>query len=167
MEDQNRETEFPTLFGPDDTAIDEKGRLAISKTKRDWLGPNFTLVQCDLGILAIYPRPVWEQLYRRILRLKLNNRGRMIYESQILGSAHENMNCDKEGRVVIPQSLRTKLNLTGRLQLRAVGSYIQVWTEKDYDAWMENDEAFNANWQQRVQKALALIEEEERERGLV
>ena len=47
------------LIGTDEDTIDDKGRLLVSKKKRERLGEDFVMALGATGCVVVYPELVW------------------------------------------------------------------------------------------------------------
>ena len=61
-----KENRRPRLIGSEEVSIDEKGRVLLSKKKRDRLGENFAIVLSPLGCLIVYPEVRFDEIYDQI-----------------------------------------------------------------------------------------------------
>src|SRR5438105_15341198 len=94
------------LIGTDEAIIDVKGRLLLSKKKRDRLGDSFVIAVGHPGCLAAYPEPVWNQMLADIMQYESISDGRQQFTRLVLGLAEDELGCDAQGRVGILQKLR-------------------------------------------------------------
>lgn len=127
---------FKPLIGTDEATIDEKGRILFSKKKRERLGDDFVVVLGDVGCLEAYPAAVWADRLQNIFRYESINQGRQQYTRLVLGLAEDELKFDAQGRVVIPQKLRTLAQLKDRVLLVGCGDRVEIW---DRDQWEEYD----------------------------
>src|SRR5580693_266454 len=105
-------TDLKPLIGTDEATIDSKGRILLGKKKRDRLGDTFAVAIGELGCICAYPEARWQERLNEINRYDPINQGRQQYARLFFGYADDEMTCDVQGRVVIPQKLRElgKLN---------------------------------------------------------
>src|ERR1051325_8923969 len=101
--------------------MDDKGRILVSKKKRERLGDGFTLVLGKLGCLIAYPQSIWNQLLEETLSFGLTNDGRRDYSRLIFGSAEDDLKFDGPGRMVIPQKLRDAAKLKDKVLVIGCG----------------------------------------------
>ena len=64
------------LIGREEATIDDKGRILVSKKKRDRLGENFVIALGTCGCLVAYPEASWQKFVDGILSYDPINMGR-------------------------------------------------------------------------------------------
>ncbi len=125
--------------------LDAKGRLALPTRYRTDLmerceGCVVVTVHND-HCLAMYPRPDWDEIERKLVRLPNQNRRTRMLQRMFLGHASE-LEMDKNGRVLLPPRLRDFVNLGKRVELVGLGNKFEIWNE---EAWEKNCEAWLAS----------------------
>ena len=126
--------------------LDAKGRLAFPTRYRDDLtercGGRVVLTVAKDRCLAVYPRPDWDELERKLVRLPNQDPRAINLQRMIMGHATE-LEIDKTGRILIPPRLRQFANLDKRVVLNALGNKFEIWNEeawdKKLDAWVAGD----------------------------
>lgn len=122
--------------GADAVAIDEKGRFAVPARYRAWLhdhcaGALVVTLHHQDACLLIYPKSRWEQFEQQLLaRGGLNPDVRRL-QRHFVGNARD-LELDKQGRVLLPQGLKSLVQLESRAALVGMGHSFELWTE---DAW--------------------------------
>lgn len=86
-------------------AVDQKGRVALPVKFREALGPRFMVARGLDKCLAVYPSEEWELVLRNIKSLPQNQKDARAFARYFLSGATE-VDPDKQGRVLLPQSLR-------------------------------------------------------------
>ena len=113
--------------------LDQKGRLLMPSRYKDVLvescAGELTLTRHPDGCLVLYPRPCWESKRAQIVALPNSARGLV---RLILGSAVDVV-CDKVGRVLIPQELRTMAGLDREVAMVGMGEHFEIW---DRSTWL-------------------------------
>lgn len=125
---------FKPLIGTDHAVIDEKGRVLVSKEKRDRLGENFVMILGKNGGVIMYPEPVWMKLFEEIFAVETMNPAREEYTRLVLGNAFDGVGFDQQGRMVVPKRLREEARLTDEVLLIGCGDRIELW---DRDEWVK------------------------------
>ncbi len=123
--------------------LDAKGRLALPVRYRSDL-----LSRCDGQVvvtvhndhcLMMYPRPDWDEIERKLVRLPNQNRRTRTLQRMFLGHASE-LEMDKNGRVLLPPRLREFANLGKRVVLVGLVNKFEIWNEeaweKDCAEWL-------------------------------
>ncbi|MBX3110440.1 MAG: hypothetical protein KF857_00400 [Fimbriimonadaceae bacterium] len=138
------------LIGEEESAVDEKGRVAISKKQRDRLGPNFVMTTSEYGCLAAYPEESWQAKVQELSEVPVGDPYRVDYAMLFLGPAEDMMNCDKQGRVVIPKHLRTMANIKSRVVVIGVGDRYLIWDKEEYETYKSDREGYNRETRDQV-----------------
>ena len=123
------------LLGEFNHSIDEKGRLIIPAKLRDDLGDSFVICNGLEGCLFVYSQEEWNKFFKRYF----------------FGSASEG-SFDKQGRVLVPPSLRKAAHLEKDVVLVGVQDRVEIWdkalweersqvSEEDLDAIAERMES--------------------------
>ena len=135
--------------GESSIVIDDKGRLAIPKGYRDpmierWGKPvRLTLtigLTPDIGQhrwLVAYPAPEWAAY-----EAKLNEVSPFDWEARkvagmLIGHAND-VELDRQGRLVIPPSLRSFAKLGPRAKIVGQGREFELWDEENRDKWRDD-----------------------------
>lgn len=118
--------------------IDAKGRLIIPAKYREQLGEEFMLAKGLDGCLFIYPMEQWRELEGKLRALPLTQKEARSFARFFFSGANEG-EMDKQGRLIIPQSLREYAQLTKECVVVGVDSRLEVW---DLEKWrVYNDES--------------------------
>lgn len=143
MEAKNAQT-FKPLMGTEEATIDDKGRLLLGKRKRDRLGENFVMAVGPMGCLVAYPVEIWDRIWGELNRYEYINQGRERLTRLMLGEAQDELNCDMQGRVVIPIRLRERANLQkeAKALLIGCGERLEIWNRQDYEESRKYPEVF-------------------------
>lgn len=117
-------------------SMDPKGRVMVPSAFRDVLREHhdqklmITVAPVD-QCLHIYPLDEWEKMLEKVSALPKSNRSVKLFLRTVVGSAVET-ELDKQGRVLVPSSLRTDGDLKGELVIVGVLDKIEIW---DKDLW--------------------------------
>ncbi len=94
-------------------SIDVKGRLIIPSKFREALGDAFVLTKGLDGCLSIYPMEEWKLLEQKLAALPLTNKNARKF-ARFFVSGATICEVDRQGRILIPQSLREFAGLENR-----------------------------------------------------
>ena len=115
--------------------LDVKGRMAFPTRYRTDLVERcegrVVLTVHDDRCLLLYPRPEWDEIERKLVRLPNQDKRTRTLQRMLLGHATE-LEMDKNGRILIPPRLREFANLEKRVVLAGLGNKFEVWNE---EAW--------------------------------
>ncbi|MBK6515022.1 MAG: division/cell wall cluster transcriptional repressor MraZ [Polyangiaceae bacterium] len=119
-------------------AIDDKGRTSLPVRFRDVLGPasDFRLVVTPaLGdpCLDVYPMKAWEELEAKLATLNAFD-PQVIEFRRFYVSAAVECELDKQGRILVPTSLREHASLQKTVMWLGHGQKAELWSKEQ---WVE------------------------------
>ena len=133
-------------FGNPTSRLDERGRLKMPAefkafTERKYgKGFNaFYITSMDGESGEIYPLPVWLERQNKIFSLPQSNQARRILQARY-NLYGDKADMDPQGRMQIPEELRTKAELVGEVKVSGEGSFIRVTSLKKLRERAETDE---------------------------
>lgn len=106
--------------------IDAKGRMILPAKFREELGSQFVLAPGLDTCLCIYPKERWDALIARLQKLPFTNRNVRKVMRHLIGRGTE-MECDRQGRILIPAHLRQAAGLKKEARIIGTGSIIEIW----------------------------------------
>ena len=112
--------------------IDEKGRLIIPAKFREELGNEFLVTRGLDGCLFGYNNSEWEVFEGKLRALPLTNKDARAFQRYMLAGA-ASVEIDKQGRILLPQSLRTFAGLEKDVVLIGVAGRIEIWNKDIYE----------------------------------
>ena len=122
------------FMGEYNHTIDAKGRLIIPARFRELLGEEFILTKGLDGCLSIYPMDAWEAFETKLRALPLTNKNARTFTRFFVAGA-TNCELDKQGRILVPQTLREFAGLEKDVILAGNLSRVEVWSK---EKWSEN-----------------------------
>jgi MraZ protein len=128
-------TEYKPLVGTEEATIDSRGRVLLSKKKRERLGESFAMALGEVGCVCIYPEYRWQQMMDEINKYPPSNLGRIKYTRLVLPGSDDDLNCDPQGRVVIPKKLQELGKLSTEVLLVGCGDRIEIWDPAEYEKY--------------------------------
>lgn len=130
------------LTGEHNHSVDPKGRIIIPSKFREELSEGFTITKGLDNCLFLYPNNEWNQFRDNLLTLKdTTNKDARLFKRFFLGSA-ESGSLDKQGRVLLSQTLRNFAGLEKDIVLVGMLERIEIW---DKARWDENNAAVEEN----------------------
>jgi len=116
-------------------SLDAKGRLIIPSRFRDVIradGADAVMVtRMDKSLFA-YALTEWSKIENRILALAEKSDHMRRFRRVFVGGAFE-CNCDKQGRVLIPPTLRNYAELDKEIVLVGVLDHFEIWSRENWD----------------------------------
>ena len=117
--------------------IDAKGRVILPADFRSELGESFVITKGLDSCLFVYGQAEWDALSEKLRRLPMGMPaaralGRLVF------SGARTLECDKQGRFLVPGTLRSYAGLKKDVVLIVVSNRVERW---DKAAWEKyNDE---------------------------
>ncbi len=109
--------------------LDAKGRIVIPSKYRDDLGSTVFAFKAMDGCIRIYHR---DEFARVLEKLRTGDVNQIMLRRKISGSA-EQLTIDSQGRVLLPELLRTKAGITDRVRMVGMIDWIELWNEDGYE----------------------------------
>lgn len=122
--------------------IDMKGRIIVPAKLRESLGDQFIVTRGLEHCLFVYPLDEWKVLERKLKNLPLTKKDARAFTRFFFSGATE-CALDKQGRVNIPQPLRTYAKLEKECTIIGVSSRIEVWAKDIWEQYFtESEQSF-------------------------
>lgn len=127
--------------------LDAKGRLIIPTRFRDSLRQSsvddaLMMSKMD-GALVCYNFEEWRKIEARILNMAVRSDNMRRFRRIFIGGAFE-CPIDKQGRVLIPPSLRDYAGLNKEVVLVGVLAHFEIWSKEN---WLEEHEKMQREMQ--------------------
>ena len=122
------------FYGTFEHSIDERGRLAIPARYRSAFVGGGVLREGPEGCLEVYTQDTFDEEVQRRLGSENGNRhlnGRRVRRSFLHGAYAAEL--DKQGRVLVPQPLRSAGDLEGRVLVVGCGDYLELWNPERWE----------------------------------
>jgi MraZ protein len=120
------------LMGKFQHNIDVKGRLAMPSKLRESLGVKFILTKGLDGCIFVYAQDEWNNLVEKLKKLTMVKKSARSVARYFFSSASE-VECDKQGRILIPPSLRSHAKLEKSTIIVGVGTRAEIWSETSWN----------------------------------
>ena len=120
------------FMGTYEHGIDAKGRVIIPAKLRDGLGDSFVVTVGLDGCLYAYPMDEWENFLTKLKELPGTKEARALQRTFMANAA--TCDCDKQGRTLIPASLRERVGITDDIVFIGVLGKVELWSKERYDA---------------------------------
>jgi transcriptional regulator MraZ len=120
------------LLGQHRYQLDAKGRVAFPSKFREAFADGAYLTLGEDGCLFAFPRDEWE---RRREELRAGGRAGQTARARarmFFGNA-ERVDIDGQGRMVIPQKLRTQVGLGREAVVIGVADWLEIWPSAEWD----------------------------------
>ncbi len=122
--------------------IDTKGRIIVPSKFREELGTTFVVTRGLDQCLFAYPMTEWKILEEKLKKLPLTKRDARAFTRFFFSGAIE-CEIDKQGRINIPQTLRTYASLEKECVIIGVSNRIEIWSHSTWETYVtESEESF-------------------------
>jgi MraZ protein len=125
-------------------AVDGKGRLAIPARFRTQLVGNVVVARWLDTCLAIFPMEAWDELSAKVGSLPMTDPNARLLQRQLFAGAFET-ELDRQGRVLVPQGLRTFAGLEAEALVLGSRDHAEIWSPARWEAYsrsLEDPDAF-------------------------
>ncbi|QUG40995.1 division/cell wall cluster transcriptional repressor MraZ [Psychrobacillus sp. INOP01] len=123
--------------------VDAKGRLIIPSKFREHLEDNFVLTRGLDNCLFGYPMNEWRKLEEKLKELPVTKKDARAFTRFFFSGATE-VEIDKQGRINIPNNLRSYAKMDKECIVLGVSNRLEIWAK---DAWenyfVESEDSFN------------------------
>ena len=122
------------FMGEYNHTVDTKGRLIIPSKFRELLGDEFIVTKGLDGCLFVFPQDEWQAFEEKLRTLPLTQKGARQFTRFFVAGA-TTCELDKQGRILVPQTLREFAGLEKDVVLTGNLNRIEVWSK---EKWSEN-----------------------------
>ncbi|HLR73284.1 MAG TPA: division/cell wall cluster transcriptional repressor MraZ [Pseudogracilibacillus sp.] len=122
--------------------IDIKGRMIVPAKFREELGETFVITRGLDQCLFAYPMEEWKLLEEKLKTLPLTKKDARTFTRFFFSGAIE-CEVDKQGRINIPQNLRTYSTIEKECVVIGVSNRVEIWSKEKWDDYvLESEESF-------------------------
>lgn len=122
--------------------VDSKGRLAIPAKFREILTAKYDeklIITHFEQCLWAYPLPVWQEFERKIVQLPQFLEEVKVLQRAFVSAAQE-CPLDKQGRILLPPTLRDYAGLKGPAVLVGMTQRIEIWAKDRWEKVFEDSQ---------------------------
>lgn len=120
------------FIGEYNHAFDDKGRVAIPAKFRQLLRGGAVVTRGLDNCLVIYSKKEWASLAEKIASLPFNKANDRSLARFILAGAMD-LDFDAQGRITIPEYLRTFAGLTKKAVIAGLYNRLEIWNESAWE----------------------------------
>ncbi|WP_405475554.1 division/cell wall cluster transcriptional repressor MraZ [Paenarthrobacter ilicis] len=121
------------FLGTHSPRLDEKGRIILPAKFREELAEGLVLTRGQERCIYVFSQKEFERIHESMREAPLSSKQARDYIRVFLSGASDEVP-DKQGRVTIPQALRTYAGLGRELAVIGAGTRAEIW---DATAWEE------------------------------
>ena len=137
------------FMGEYNHTIDAKGRLIIPSEFRELLGEEFVLTKGLDGCLSIYPMDEWNAFEEKLRALPLTNKNARTFSRFFVAGA-TSCELDKQGRILVPATLREFAGLEKDVVLTGNINRIEIWSKEEWGKAENKTELEPADFAQKM-----------------
>lgn len=120
-------------------SIDKKSRIIIPAKFRSDLGNTFILTKGLDNCLFIYPEDEWVILENKLKSLPLTRKDARAFVRFFFSGATE-CELDKQGRILIPNSLKKHAKLDKEATIIGVSNRVEIWSRDEWEDYNNDDD---------------------------
>lgn len=140
------------FMGEHQHSIDGKGRVIIPARFREELGDKFIVTRGLDSCLFVYPQEEWDKLEKKLKGLSFTKADARAFTRFLFSGAVE-CEADKQGRALIPQSLREHASLDKEVIVIGVSTRVEIWSR---EVWEKYKEEANLSFEEISEKIVDL-----------
>lgn len=126
------------LLGQHRYQLDAKGRVALPARFRDPFSEGVFLTLGQDGCLYAYPKEEWERQSEGVRSSALPGRDARAFARMFFGHA-ERVDLDGQGRLVVPQKLRTQVGMGREAVVIGVHDHLELWPAQAWDRYEQDN----------------------------
>ncbi|WP_366924810.1 division/cell wall cluster transcriptional repressor MraZ [Metallumcola ferriviriculae] len=114
--------------------VDGKGRLIIPAKFREGLEDTFVVTKGLDNCLFVYPPDEWKTLEQKLKALPFTKKDARAFVRFFFSGATE-CELDKQGRILLPASLRNYGQLEKDVVIIGVSSRVEIWSRESWEKY--------------------------------
>jgi MraZ protein len=120
-------------------SIDEKGRIAVPAKFRAGLKNGAVVTRGIDQCLFLYTRQEWKRIAEQIAALPFSQANSRAFARLMLAGAMD-VTLDKQGRIVVPDYLRTYAGITKQTIVAGLYNRIEIWDSEKWEQYKAETE---------------------------
>jgi len=120
-------------------SLDDKGRISIPAKFRSLLSQGVVLTRGLDQCLFLYSREEWRVLAEKISQLPLSQKKSRAFSRLMLAGAWDAI-LDSQGRVVIPEYLRSYARISKKAVVAGLYNRVEIWDEEQWLKYKQETE---------------------------
>lgn len=119
--------------------LDDKGRLAVPKKFRADLSKGAVVTRGLDNCLFLYTKKEWQVLAEKLANLPFAQANTRAFARLMLAGAMD-VHVDKQGRVILPEYLRTFADLKKNVVVAGLYNRLELWDQKKWEEYTNQSE---------------------------
>lgn len=120
------------LIGRYQHSLDVKNRVSIPAKFREELGDSFIATRGLDRCIFIYSLAEWEKFDAKLKTLNMTNKDAREFSRMFYANACE-CEVDKQGRIVIPNNLRSIAKIEKDVMITGVSDRVEIWSLTEWE----------------------------------
>ena len=141
------------FLGQYEPKLDAKGRLILPAKFRDQLQGGLVMTRGQEHCLYVFPMSEFESMHERMRQAPLTSKEARAYQRVFLSGAVDDVP-DKQGRILIPATLRQYAGLDRELAVIGVGARLEIWDLQAWNDFLSDQESAFADREEEVIEGL-------------
>lgn len=137
------------FLGTHSPRLDEKGRIFLPAKFRDDLAEGLVVTRGQERCLYVFPVEEFERRTSALREAPLSAKAIRDY-TRLLHSGGESEKPDKQGRITLPERLRTYAGLTKECVVIGAGDHVEIWDAVAWETYLDEQEAAYADRDEEV-----------------
>lgn len=121
-------------------SIDDKHRLGIPVKFRANLRQGAVVTRGIDVCLFLYPKTEWQKLAQKLANLPISQAKTRAFSRLMLAGAMD-VKLDKQGRIIIPDYLRTYGKIGKKVVIAGLYNRLEIWNEEKWQEYKSKAEA--------------------------
>ena len=119
--------------------LDEKGRVAVPKKFRQALSKGAVVTRGLDNCLFLYTQDEWQKLAEKLANLPFAQANTRAFARLMLAGAMD-VKPDKQGRIILPEYLRTYAGLTKAVTVAGLYNRLELWSQESWEKYKTKTE---------------------------
>ena len=126
-----------SFFGEQEHRVDPQGRISLPVRFRDAFRGGIVLARGYDRCIVAYTPSQWESVAEEVASLPMNRGKNRRMRRMTFSSAYQ-LETDRQGRVLLPGSLRRYAQIDEEVVIVGMGDFLEVWAR---DVWLQESES--------------------------
>jgi MraZ protein len=122
------------LIGEYNHTIDEKNRLSFPVKFRNAMGKGVVITPGLDNCLFVFTQKEWATIAEKLASSSMLQADTRSFNRYLLGGAVE-ASIDAQGRILIPDFLKERAGLTGKIAIVGVHNRVELWDEGTWQSY--------------------------------
>ena len=127
------------FLGTHEPRLDEKGRLILPAKFRDDLAAGLVMTKGQERCLYVFPQQEFTTITEQLRQAPVTQKAARDYMRVMFAGAHDEIP-DRQGRVTIPQPLRTYAGLEKECVVIGANTRVEIWDAAAWSTYLEDRE---------------------------